>query len=132
MKDSLYAVWLAENCGYCSVLGKALIGEFGSCESVYNAERLPKELEGKRLPRDFGRRCDLEKAQKILRECEQKSITVIGLDDDRYPERLSSIADAPVALYDKGDLGLLWELDETPALSMVGPRDMTVHGQKAA
>ena len=47
---------------------------------------------------------DLDDAKRILEECEQKHISLLTLDDPRYPKRARNCKDTPILLYYKGKL----------------------------
>ncbi len=72
---------------------------------------------------------DLTQTEKILRQCEEKGISVYPFSHDRYPERLKNIADPPLVLYGKGTLP---DMDAAPVLAVVGTRKASAYGQTVA
>ncbi len=71
---------------------------------------------------------DWAQVEADLRWVEQPDCHLIGLYDDAYPELLRAIPDPPVALYLRGDPGLL----HRPQLAMVGSRNPTAPGRDTA
>lgn len=61
------------------------------------------------------------------RELRSRNIDVVTMDDECYPRRLREIADPPVCLYYRGDLGILDE----PTVAMVGTRNMRIYGRRS-
>ncbi len=55
----------------------------------------------------------------------EKGIDIMTMYDDDYPEGLSQLQDNPVILYLRGNRSLL----STPAISIVGSRDLTRYGK---
>ena len=70
-------------------------------------------------------KCDPEQEEKLL---ESSNATIITFGDDRYPERLADIPDAPVFLYAQGDLSIL----NRPSVGLVGTRKMSGYGKRVA
>ncbi|MFN4216621.1 MAG: DNA-processing protein DprA [Brevinematales bacterium] len=62
----------------------------------------------------------LSRGEKILNQCEKEKITVLSLEDSRFPRTLRDIPDAPFLLYVKGNL-----LPEYPLVGVVGTRQAT-------
>ncbi len=71
----------------------------------------------------------IDTAAKIIKQCKQMGITLIKYDDDNYPATLKSISTPPIVLYVKGRLP---DFDNTPVISIVGPRKVSEFGKKAA
>lgn len=67
---------------------------------------------------------DIE-CESIIREAEKKSIKVLSLLDEEYPENLKKIYDSPVLLYYKGKL----DASDKYSLSIVGTRNPTEYGK---
>ncbi|MBK8554173.1 MAG: DNA-protecting protein DprA [Ignavibacteria bacterium] len=64
-------------------------------------------------------------AEEFIGDAEKRKINIVSVMDDRYPENLKKIFDAPVLLYCKG------KLDSTDkySLSIVGTRNPTEYGK---
>lgn len=58
---------------------------------------------------------------------EKAGVKLVGPDDDRYPEGLKSLDDAPFILYMKGE----WKPVDAFAVALVGARAATVYGRAA-
>jgi len=67
---------------------------------------------------------DIE-CESIIRDAEKKSIKVLSLLDEEYPENLKKIYDSPVLLYYKGKL----DVSDKYSLSIVGTRNPTEYGK---
>ena len=66
---------------------------------------LLKEIGIKKLKIDLGRiEAD---ASEIFECCKKAKIEIVGLYDEKYPQKLKSIEDKPLILYVDGDEGLL-------------------------
>ncbi|WP_343209530.1 DNA-processing protein DprA [Anaerolentibacter hominis] len=65
---------------------------------------------------------------RILEEMEKKEISLLTLEDGRYPAGLKEICDCPVCFYYKGNL----PEDDKPSLAVVGARNCTNYGRTIA
>lgn len=72
---------------------------------------------------------DLAPAEKILRECIDKEISLLTYGDEAYPLALRSIADPPMVLYYRGTLP---DFDAVPLIGVVGTRSASGYGLTAA
>lgn len=63
-------------------------------------------------------------ARSTRSQPQRGEITVVRIDDDRYPPLLRAIHDPPAALYVRGDAGAL----RRPSLAVVGTRKITPYG----
>ena len=71
-----------------------------------------------------------EKSLTILEKCERLDVTPIAYGDrSAYPDRLNFIKDPPAVLYVKGNSESIYE---RVLVAIVGTREPTQHGQKAA
>ena len=57
----------------------------------------------------------------LLKECDEKNITVISFFDSAYPNNLRQIEDPPMVLFTRGLP--LPDFDSKPSITMVGTRD---------
>lgn len=71
----------------------------------------------------------IEDAVKIIEQCKKSKIQLIKYDDAIYPDTLKTICNPPMVLYVKGSLP---DFDNTPVISIVGPRKVSEFGKKAA
>ncbi|MDW7772897.1 MAG: DNA-processing protein DprA [Desulfobulbaceae bacterium] len=65
-------------------------------------------------------------ARKELKKLAQSNISVIPLDDQRYPASLRNIPDPPILIYCKGRTDLL----DHPGVALVGSRSATTYGRR--
>lgn len=100
---------------------------FGSPEEAFLADREAIDLvEGLSVrEKESLYRKDLKTADTILRECEEKGISILTYQDAMYPQRLRHIDDPPLVLYYKGRL---LPFDDLPAITVVGTRDCSGYG----
>ena len=83
-----------------------------------NISRDIKDSAGKKKTYDI-------ECESIIRDAEKKSIKVLSLLDEEYPENLKKIYDSPVLLYYKGKL----DASDKYSLSIVGTRNPTEYGK---
>ena len=126
-----YWVWLSELAGLGNQTRLALLEHFNTPEDVYYADEGEILLtEGMtRREADALKAKDLTEAEKILTDCERLELQVLTLRDAAYPVRLRSIYDPPCLLYLRGRLP---EVDELPAVAVVGTRKASPYGIRCA
>ena len=97
----------------------ALVRRFGTAEAAYFAD--PGEYEllslSERLCRSLADK-SLERAERILGDCDRLGVTLLTYQDAAYPERLLQLHDFPLVLYVKGRLFRFCLLYTSPS-----PRD---------
>lgn len=127
MSQLRYWVWLTSMEGVRPITVCRALECFGGAMEVFFApdERL-EEIEGispreKQLLSDH----DLDRTERILAACQEKSIRIFTMQDAVYPERLRQIADPPPVLYVRGSLPFL---DELPTVAIVGTRKASAYG----
>jgi len=134
MGDDLYYIWLSNACGAGSALPQRLINIFDNAENIYLAERdeLKEKCGNYEIePGMLDRLCDKDTgdSEKILEFCAKNNVSVLNCDNRLYPKRLRGIRAFPVILYYKGKLP---DIDDHLCIAMVGTRDMTDYGKRAA
>jgi len=67
-------------------------------------------------------------AERELHQCRRRQVSVLTLQDPRYPALLKQIFDPPIVLFAAGDPSCL----ALPSISMVGSRKATAYGLNAA
>lgn len=107
---------------------RRLIQIKGSAKAVWETPK--KNLQsisgiGTKITQDIGKKEFLLKAEKELKFCEQKSISIVSHNDSSYPKHLSNCDDAPVILFYKGKL-----TSDLNPLSIVGTRKLTSYGKQ--
>ena len=127
----IYWIWLQAAVGLAFKNVKPMLNSFKTAEDVYNATPSDLEFSGLFSKTALSRlkNKNLDAARKILNECEKRGIEIVTLADNRYPPLLKEIDNPPVLLYAKGNLELL---DCRPCVCIVGPREVSVFGKKAA
>ena len=126
-----YWVWLAECRGVSNQAVLALLRHFGSPEDVFYADT-GEILLTEGITREQAKALEdhkLDKADKILADCQRLGLRILTIQDAEYPGRLQNIYDPPCLLYVKGRLHAI---DETAAVAVVGTRDCTPYGVACA
>ena len=100
-----YLLWLTTREGLRPETAAALVRRFGTAEAAYFAD--PGEYEllslSERLCRSLADK-SLERAERILGDCDRLGVTLLTYQDAAYPERLLQLHDFPLVLYVKGRL----------------------------
>ena len=121
-----YLLWLTTREGLRPETAVALVRRFGTAEAAYFAD--PGEYEllslSERLCRSLADK-SLERAERILGDCDRLGLTLLTYQDAAYPERLLQLRDFPLVLYVKGRL---FRFDEELAVAIVGARECTPYG----
>ena len=126
-----YWVWLAECRGVSNQARLALLRHFGSPEDVFYADA-GEILLTEGITREQAKALEdhkLDKADKILADCQRLGLRILTIQDAEYPGRLQNIYDPPCLLYVKGRLPAF---DEEAAVAVVGTRDCTPYGVACA
>ena len=101
----IYWIWLTQIPFIGPVTIRYLIKELGDAEKIYQAdyETLSK-MSGlsARQRESIIRNHSLEKAKRIMDDCQSKNISILCWNDDRYPLRARGPADPPHMLFYKG------------------------------
>ncbi len=71
----------------------------------------------------------LHEAEKIIEYCKREDIGIITFSDGAFPNVLKEIYNPPMVLYVKGEFP---NFDNTPVISVVGPRNVSDFGKRAA
>ncbi|HLI33908.1 MAG TPA: DNA-processing protein DprA [Terriglobia bacterium] len=108
----------------------SLVQRFSSPQAVYAAPLT--ELEGcglaARVARDISAQKGLKEAEQEIQKAEKLGIRLVTPSIEAYPPLLRQIADPPLALYVKGDVGML----SHHAVAMVGTRRPSAYGSSVA
>ena len=126
-----YWVWLAECRGVSNQARLALLRHFGSPEDVFYADA-GEILLTEGITREQAKALEdhkLDKADKILADCQRLGLRILTIQDAEYPGRLQNIYDPPCLLYVKGRLPAI---DDEAAVAVVGTRDCTPYGVACA
>ena len=108
-----------------------VLRHFDSPEQAYFADPAEYELIPKLTPAQKARLRDksLQKADKILADCDAANVSILTWQDSLYPERLRNIDLPPLVLYWRGTFP---RFDEEIAIAIAGTRNATPYGRMAA
>ncbi len=127
-EKTLYQVALTKIKGVGVSLAKALIQIVGDEEAVFKESRRALE----KIPRISSNLIDeirsstvMELAQKEVQFIEKNKIRALFFTHPDYPQRLTSCIDAPIILYDKGNI----DFNRNKVISIVGTRNATRYGR---
>jgi DNA processing protein len=124
--------WLALSLtpGLGPTRARHLVERFGSTENVLRASLTELEAAGLLAvsAQSLGTGKSLELAQEETARARSGGVTVVGLDDPRYPVHLKEIYDPPLILYVRGSVEVLSQ----PGLAVVGTRHPTPYGSGMA
>lgn len=125
-----YWLWYAEK-KLTAYQKRTLLEHFRDPEEIYGAQQKTlQQIEGMTDELcDILLDKDLTQAQRLLRQCARAHIQVLTFTDERYPERLRSLHDAPVVLYYQG---MLPDWNRVPVIGIVGTRKSTSYGNQLA
>ncbi len=108
----------------------ALLQHFEDPEDIFYADPTAfSELNLKKTALDSLADKDLDPAREILDQCTRLGIRICTFQDAAYPRRLRNIPDPPVVLYYKGNLP---DMDDVPAIALVGTRKASAYGLSTA
>ncbi len=126
-----YWVWLQCCLRYGNPRATAILDAFTDAISIYKADK--ETLVNSRLftKNELVRLCNksLKEANDIISECKENNINILTFADKRFPNGLRNIVDFPFVLYYKG---ILPDFNTLPTICIVGPRDCSEFGIKAA
>lgn len=110
---------------------RMLLEYFRDPEELYGAEeRTLRQIEGmsdRTLETLLDR--DLTNVRILQRQCARAHIQILTFWDERYPQRLRNLHDAPVVLYYQG---VLPDWNRVPVIGIVGTRQSTSYGNRLA
>lgn len=131
MASVKYWVWLASLDALRPAEKAAVLRVYGDPEAAFFAPKGDySRVEGLReIAAEALEQRDLRAANRILGACEEQNLRVICQQDTIYPRRLKQIYAPPPVLYAKGRMR---DLDEEPAIAVVGTRGATPYGVSLA
>lgn len=68
-------------------------------------------------------------ADDVILKCNENAIRLLLITDDEYPDRLKNISVPPLVIFYRGTFP---QIDDTPVICVVGPRDVSDFGAKAS
>jgi len=110
------------------VWGRKLVASFGSPENIFEAgtdDLLSVKGISRERVENIRKFSQWDEVDKYVGVIERKGISVVTYQDDRYPEVLKNIEDAPLILYIKGQ----YNTDDRFAIGVVGSRAHTPYGE---
>ena len=126
--DTIYRIALSLCEGVGPILAKNLINALGSAEAVFKAsDNQLGAIPGINLKVRNSIKNDypLQRAEEEMAFVDRNGFLMHFFQDASYPRRLKHCADAPVILYQKGNLNL----NPTKSVSIVGTRSVTDYGR---
>lgn len=127
----IHWIWLSQLAKIPADQKLTLLHFFRDPEDIYRAEEAAvKKVEGITAETLAALESkDLSAAHQILRQCDEKNISILTYGDGAYPISLKNIADPPLVLYYKGCLP---DWHTVPAIGIVGTRRATPYGMQIA
>ena len=126
-----YILWFQIVMGYANPRAIKALEYFENAENIFNASE-KERIESKIFTKKEIERLNsvaISDALKIMADCRENGIKIIGFGDENYPYCLSVLEDAPLVIYVKG---ILPDFDNCPSICVVGPRKVSDFGKKAA
>ena len=126
-----YYIWLQLCLGAGNRNVKEILKYYKSPEAVFKADKNSRLESGLFTPTQLKKTLtvSLSKAIEILVSCKENGISVVCIDMPEYPFCLKVIENPPLVLYFKGELP---QFDDIPAICIVGPRNVSEFGKRAA
>lgn len=125
-----YTLALLQVEGVGDILAKKLITQCGSAEEVFKAKKTTlAQIEGigKSVLKNIQDKTVFHKTEHELRIIEKENINLWYYQDKNYPERLKQCSDAPVILFQSGNINL----SDRKIISIVGTRQVTTYGAES-
>lgn len=105
--ELIYWIWLSEVKGIGPVLARSLLKKFKTPDCIYNAEEdelLSINGIGPLAAKNIMSSKSLKKAEEILRNCNNKNISIITKDCLNYPSEAKNIWEMPTLFYCRGNI----------------------------
>lgn len=121
MAQLKYWIWLSNLPTLSNQMKLSLLEHFGEPDRIYYGEKEEYFLVQGMTRSMAGALEDksLERADRILGDCDRLGLRILTLRDTEYPDRLRNIFDPPLLLYVQGRMP---RFDEEVAIAMVGTR----------
>lgn len=110
------------------VTGRKLLAAFGNPENIFKTSSNDLlSVKGINMERaeNIRKFRQWDEVEKYIGFIKKKEISVVPYQDDRYPEVLKNLEDAPLVLYMKGE----YHPDDRFAIGIVGSRKHTPYGE---
>ncbi|NLV49792.1 MAG: DNA-protecting protein DprA [Clostridiales bacterium] len=131
MDETLLWIWLTERKGIGAVTAQKYLRAFPTVTAIYHAAESELSDVPGCLTTEIKSLADknTDSAEKIIKTCKDKEISIIPIDDHAYPNLLSQIYDPPLVLFVRGTLP---DTDRTLTIGVVGTRRTSSYGIQAA
>ncbi|HET8809430.1 MAG TPA: DNA-processing protein DprA [Flavobacteriaceae bacterium] len=126
-KELIYLLALQRIPNIGDISAKKLLQHLGSAEAVFKEKKsnlMKINGIGSHTLKELHKTLYLEEAEAELKFIETNGIETVYFQDKKYPENLKHCIDAPILLFQKGNL----DLRRKKIISIVGTRKATVHG----
>ncbi len=125
--DLFYTLALLQVDGIGDITAKRLLHHCGSAEAVFKAK--PTSLAkidgiGKTVIQNLKNQQNFSEVEKEINFLEKENITSLYFQDDNYPKRLKQCFDAPILLFQSGNI----DFSNQRIISIVGTRNITTYG----
>ncbi|MEZ4787229.1 MAG: DNA-processing protein DprA [Flavobacterium haoranii] len=127
--DLFFTLALLQVEGIGDITAKKLLQNFGSAEAIFKAKKtsLAKiDGIGKNTIQNLKKTTFFKLAEEELNFLERENITSLYFQNNDYPERLKHCFDAPILLFQSGNMNL----DNSKIISIVGTRNITTYGNE--
>lgn len=128
--DKIYSIWV-HKLNITEYIKIKMLDYFGSYESFYQSSANQYKLFGLKedqIDKLQQSKKTMDELSKIIQQCTNENIHIVGILDKEYPYYLRQIPDPPVVLFIKGDLNYL----NTPSIAIVGSRKCSEYGFDSA
>lgn len=126
-----YLIWLQLVLGAGNNKVLKILENYGNAQKIYNSD--PKVLENSGL---FTKQIlkklteiKISDADAIIKKCKDSNIEILTINDETYPKCLLNIENPPLVLFYRGEFP---KFDAEPFICIVGPREVSEYGKKAA
>ena len=126
-----YYIWLQLCLGFATETVGRVLAVYKTAKAFHDAPDSEKIKKCRLSKRQIERLHSIPRKEvfNILNECKRTGINIITPEDEQYPNRLFNIPDLPAVIYVKGELP---PMEESPVISIVGPRKVSQYGEKCA
>lgn len=131
MSELKYWLWLSSLTGVRARTKHLLLEHYGGVRELYFAPRGDYASLGGLTEQECSalENKSFDRANEIMRSCDELGIDIKTIQDADYPRRLAAIYDPPAVLYVRGRLPVV---DEKAAIAVVGTRGASPYGLKMA
>jgi len=126
-QELIYLLALQKVPNIGDISAKKLLRKLGSAEAIFNTpkkELLRIEGFGELKINNIHNVSYIEEAEQELQFIQKENIQVAYFEDKNYPDYLKHCIDAPILLFQKGNI----DLQHKKIISIVGTRKVTSHG----